>query len=232
MYKNKSILAIVPARGGSKGIKKKNLKKINKISLIGHVGLILKKISFIDNKVLSTDNIDIKKEGIKFDIDVPFMRPKKISGDRVGDIEVLHHALQQSERYYKKKFDYVMMLQPTSPLRNYNQINNMIKKIIDNKYDSIWSISKIDLKYHPFKQLLIKNDKLKFYDQKNGSKIIARQQLSDSYIRNGICYIFARNLIKLKKLINKNSSYEIIDGDYINIDNLDDIIKAKELMKL
>ena len=231
MYKKKSILAIVPARGGSKGIKNKNLKKINKITLVGHTGLFLNKISYVDKKIVSTDSIKIKKEAIKYNLEVPFMRPKKLSGDRIGDIDVLKHALNSCEKFYKRKFDYVMMLQPTSPIRVTRFINKMIKKIINNNYNAIWSVSEIDLKYHPFKQLITTNDKLNYHDVRNGKKIVARQQLKTTYIRNGICYIFNRNLIKKNKIIDNNTAFEIVDHDYVNIDILDDLAKAENLMK-
>ncbi len=230
MYKNKKILAVVPARGGSKGIKNKNLRKINNISLVGHVGLILKKIPYVDYKVVSTDSNKIQKEALKYDLNAPFLRPKKISGDRIGDVDVLNHALINSEKFYKKKFDYIMMLQPTSPVRDYKLITKMIRKIIDKGYNAIWSVSICDLKFHPYKQLIIRNNKLSYYDKKNAKNIIARQQLTSTLIRNGICYIYSRNLIKNKKIIDNNSGFEIINHEYANIDTIDDIKKAKNLM--
>lgn len=230
MYKNKRILAVVPARGGSKGIKLKNLKKINNISLIGYVGKVLEKIPFIDNKIVSTDHKKIIKEALKYKIDAPFVRPKKISGDKIGDIDVLLHALNESERIYGIQFDYILMLQPTSPLRNYKIINNMITKAIDKKYDSLWSISEIDIKFHPYKQLLINKNYISYFDEKNGEKIIARQQLNKTYIRNGVCYIFSRNMIKNKKIMNKKTGYEIIKHNYVNIDTLEDVKKANKIV--
>ena len=200
MYKNKKILAVIPARGGSKGIKLKNLKKIQNLSLIGHVGKILKKLTIIDEKVISTDHKGILKEALKHKISTPFVRPKRISGDRIADIEVLSHALIESEKFFQTKFHYIVMLQPTSPFRKFSIINKMIIKAIKFKYDSLWSVSEVDNKFHPYKQLIIKNNRLNYYDQKKANKIIARQQLGKTYIRNGICYIFSRDLIKQKKL--------------------------------
>ena len=231
MYKNKRVLAVVPARGGSKGVKLKNLKKINNISLIGHVSNVLNNLPIIDNKIVSTDHKDIIKESLKYNIDVPFIRPNKISRDKIGDIEVLFHALNASEKHYKTKFDYIVMLQPTSPFRDYKIILKMIRKAINNKYDALWSISEIDIKFHPFKQLTISQNHLKYHDQLNAKKIIARQQLKKTYIRNGICYIFSRKIIKNKKIINHNSGYEIINHQYVNIDTLEDIKLANKLVK-
>ena len=170
MYKNKKILAVIPARGGSKGIKLKNLKKIQILSIIGHVGNILKKLTIIDEKVISTDHKGILKEALKHKISTPFVRPKRISGDRIADIEVLSHALTKSEKFFQTKFHYIVMLQPTSPFRKFSIINKMIIKAIKFKYDSLWSVSEVDNKFHPYKQLIIKNNRLNYYDQKKEIK--------------------------------------------------------------
>ena len=93
----KRILAVVPARGGSKGIKLKNLKKINGKSLIQIVSEVILKSKIFTNAVVSTDNNLIRKEALKFGLDVPFIRPKSLSGDFISDVEVLRHALKKSE---------------------------------------------------------------------------------------------------------------------------------------
>ena len=96
MYKNKRVLAVVPARGGSKGVKLKNLKKINNISLIGHVSNVLNNLPIIDNKIVSTDHKDIIKESLKYNIDVPFIRPNKISRDKT--IIIIAHCLSSIQK--------------------------------------------------------------------------------------------------------------------------------------
>ena len=80
MYKNKRLLAIIPARGGSKGIRLKNLRKINGISLIGHIGKLVKKIKFIDLSLVSSDHPRMLKEAKKYSLSVLFKRPKKYPG--------------------------------------------------------------------------------------------------------------------------------------------------------
>ncbi len=102
MYRNKKILAIVPARGGSKGIKLKNLKRINKKSLIRIVGELLSKIKYIDFSIISTDNKKIADEAKKYNLEYFFKRPKKLSGDIVSDHAVVKHALLKAEKYKKK----------------------------------------------------------------------------------------------------------------------------------
>lgn len=230
MYKSKKILAIVPARGGSKGIRLKNLRKINNISLIGHVGKLIKKLRFIDLSIVSTDNDKIIKEALKYNLRIFFKRPKNLSGDKVSDYVVMRHALLQAEKKIKAVFDIVLLLQPTSPLRKPKDIINVLNIIIKNRYDSVWSISPINLKYHFTKQLIKKKNKLFFAHQK-GPKIIARQQLKQTFFRNGVAYAFTRNcLLKKKKTLTNNTGFYFMKSKQISIDTLEDIKEVKKYL--
>lgn len=228
MYKSHNILSIIPARGGSKGIKLKNLRKINGISLIGHVAKCINKSTIIDKSVVSTDHEGIKIEALNHNLHVPFKRPSFLSGDFVSDLQVLTHALVETEKIDLCQYEYVVMLQPTSPLRTIDIVEAAIKKCVDEKFDSVWSVSKIDLKFHPLKQLTIKNNKLlKLYDQM-GSRIVARQQLDTTYYRNGAVYVFSRDcILKVKTILSENSGYIITDIPQISIDTEDDILKVE-----
>ena len=144
------------ARGGSKTIKNKNLVKIKKIPLVGLVGKLVKKMKIIDKALVSTDSDRIGKTSQKYGLDYFFKRPKNISGDIVSDFKVLEHALKTTEKILRRKFDIIISLPPTSPLRDKNYIEKGIKKLIKNKYDSLWTVSKIDTKFHPEKQLVLK----------------------------------------------------------------------------
>ena len=166
MYKNKKILAVVLARAGSKGIKNKNLKKINGISLVGRVGLFTKKIKYIDLSIVSTNSSKIGKEASKYKLDYFFKRPIILSGPKISDELVLKHALLESEKKTKIKFDIVISLPPTSPLRKVNDVIKSIKKLVDKKYDAVWTISETDKKYHPYKALIIKKNNLNFFSKK------------------------------------------------------------------
>ena len=222
MLKKKKILAVIPARGGSKGIKLKNLKKIKKKSLIKIVGKFIKKCNFIDYSVLSTDNKKIAIEGKKFDLNI-INRPKNLSGDKVPDTKVLLQALIHTEKILKKNFDIVVMLHPTSPLRKVDDLKNSIRLLISKKYDSVWTVSQTDTKFHPDKQLLITNNKIRYFTKK-GAKIFYRQQLSKVYHRNSNAYIVKRNFLKSNKSLmsNRTGAYEI-KSKQISIETLEDI---------
>tara|TARA_B100000780_G_scaffold146869_1_gene102602 strand:- start:295 stop:987 length:693 start_codon:yes stop_codon:yes gene_type:complete len=230
MYKNKTILAIVPARGNSKGIKNKNLKKIKGFSLVEHAGNILKRISWIDYSIISSDSDKIIKAAKKSNLECIFKRPKNISGDRIGDHAVIEHALKTVEKLKKNKIDIILLIQPTSPLRKVIHIKNVIKKIIDKKLDSVWTISKVDLKFHPLKQLTLQNNILSHYNEK-GKSIIARQQLNNTYYRNGVAYAVTRKLVlKNKNLIGNKSSGYLINTPQVSIDTLKDLKLANKLI--
>ncbi len=229
MIKNKKILAIVPARGGSKGIKLKNLKKIKGKSLVSIVGSLVAKTKIIDTAVISTDHAKIAKEAIRSGLKFYSFRPKKISGDRISDSEVLYQALILTEKREKKRYDIIVMLHPTSPLRKPIDVIGAIKLLIKKNLDSVWTVSKTDTKFHPLKQLVIKNKKISYYSQK-GKFIIARQQLSNIYHRNGVAYVIKRDFLKkYKKIIGKNSGAYLIKNQQISIDTLDDLKKTEKL---
>lgn len=230
-FKNISytVLAVIPARGGSKGIKLKNLKKINGITLVSHAINIAKELKFIDDIIVSTDHNKIKKEAEKSGIQVPFLRSKKLSGDIISDSDVLFECLSKAEKFYNKKFDLIIMLQPTSPNRKVNEIKNAFRRFLKFSYNALWSISIGDNKYHPLKVIENKNNKINLY-KKSGKKIIARQQLEKFYIRNGLFYIFRRKNIINKIIIDSNSGGYIINRVVANIDDLSDLKKAKFIM--
>ena len=225
------IIAIIPARGGSKGIKLKNLRKIKGKTLVTIVGNLVSKIKTIDQAVISTDHKKIANYAIKAGLKFYSFRPKKISGDKISDTKVLLHALIQLEKIKNKKFDIIIMLHPTSPLRSINDIKRSLELIISKKYDSVWTVSKTDTKFHPDKQLIIKNDKIKYFTKK-GNKVFYRQQLSKVYHRNSNAYIVNRNFFLNKKtLMSNNSGAYIIKSKQISIDTIDDLETAKKYFK-
>lgn len=232
MYKNKKILAVVMARGGSKGIKFKNLKRINGLSLVAIAAKLLKKIKTIDESIISSDNKKIIEEGRKYGLKKIFKRPYSLSGDIVSDYSVMRHALIKSEKFFKFKFDLILMIQPTSPLRTSRHINECIKLFFKKKdTSSVWSVSKLDTKFHPLKILERRKNFLKYYHNK-ASKIIARQQLDTKYFRNGICYVIGRNtILKHKNLLGNKCVPYIMSEKIVNIDTIEDLKQANFYFK-
>jgi CMP-N,N'-diacetyllegionaminic acid synthase len=231
MYNNKKLLVVVPARGGSKGVKLKNIRPLNGIPLVGLVGKVTIELSYIDRAIVSTDHPEIAKTAMEYGLDVPFIRPENLSGDLVPDLDVLTHALLAMEELDNVKYDIIIMLQPTSPSRKPYHVRETIEKLINGNYDAVWTISETDSKGHPLKQLTFNDNKLDYYDQK-GSQIIARQQLTPVYHKNGVAYAITREcLIDKKSIKGDRTSAVIIKEMVVNIDTEFDFKLAEFLMK-
>ena len=217
------MLAVVPARGGSKGIPLKNLRTIQGRPLIAIAGDIAKRVPEIDRRVVSTDLEEIAKVAQLSSLDAPFMRPAEIAGDRISDWDVLIHALKETEKIDGITYDIIVMLQPTSPLRKVSDVSGAIKMLIDGGYDAVWSVSESDTKAHPLKQLIIRDDELGYWDS-CGAGIIARQQLEPVYHRNGVVYVMTRNcLINQKSIKGQRTGAYLVRGNNISIDTEWDI---------
>lgn len=232
MIKDSNILAVIPARGGSKGVPLKNLRKINGVTLVQMASKLASKIKIIDRVIVSTDHKLIAESAIKGGAEVPFYRPEELSGDEISDLEVLTHALLEIENLDNKVYDIVLMLQPTSPMREEKHIIDTINKLIFEDYDSVWTVSETDSKCHPLKQLLIKNNNLDYYDDL-GKKIIARQQLKPVYQRNGIAYAIKRDcLLKQKSIMGVKTGAVICKGINISIDTEWDFVLVEQALKI
>lgn len=233
MYSGKRILAVVPARGGSKGIKLKNLRPIMGVPMVAQVGKVISNVDLIDRAVVSTDHEEIARVAEESGISAPFRRPERLSGDRVGDREVLDHALRKVEVLDHCVYDIVIMLQPTSPLRTADHVKDTITKLVDEDWDAVWTVSKTDSKSHPLKQLTVNEDdsRMDYYDP-SGGQIIARQQLMPVYHRNGIVYGIKRNcLLDQKTIKGQKTAALILEGTFISIDTEWDIKLTEFIMK-
>ncbi len=171
MIFDKRILAIVIARANSKRLKNKNLLKYKNQTLIEHAYKSARKSEFIDDIVLSSESKKIIKLGKKIGFNVPFKRPFHLSKDNVSASKVVLHTLKK----IKKRYDYVVLLQPTSPLRNHNDIDFSIKKIFKKKYKTLISIYK-SKKLGKFKVKLI-------------NKYNIRRDYNNSYSKNFNYYL-------------------------------------------
>src|SRR5262245_17130652 len=195
MIGSKRILAVVPARGGSKGVPLKNLHPLSGIPLVAHVGRVVREIPAIDRAIVSTDHPDIAREAERSGLAAPFLRPAAISGDLASDLQVLEHALGAMEALDGVTYDIVLMLQPTSPLRRASHITAVLDKPVEGGWDTVWTVSPTDPRYHPLKQLTVEEGGAMSYFDPGGARIVARQQLRPVYHRNGVAYGFTRNCL-------------------------------------
>src|SRR5262245_8124260 len=163
MFDGRTVLAVVPARGGSKGIPRKNLRTVSGVSLVGRAGELARSLHWIDAAVLSTDDKEIAEEGLRHGLEVPFMRPDDLSGDLAGSLGVWRHALLAAEAHYCKNFDVSILLEPTSPLRRGEDVTATVKALLDGQHRSAVVVSPTPTHFTPHKCLTVAEGKISFY---------------------------------------------------------------------
>lgn len=231
MLLSRRILAVVPARGGSKGVPLKNLHPLGGIPLIAHVGRVLRDLPVVDRAVVSTDNDAIASAAQAAGIDAPFRRPEALAGDLISDQQVLHHALRTIEQLDGTKYDVVVMLQPTSPLRRPEHVTAVLDKLVAEGWDSVWTVSPTDLKYHPLKQLTVGEDGALEYFDGRGASTVARQQLGPIYHRNGAAYAVTRDCLMQQETIKgARAAAVVLSEPMLSIDTLDDFARVERLL--
>lgn len=141
MYKNKKILGLIPARGGSKSIPKKNIKFLGGKPLIAHTIEKAKASKYIDKLILSTDNEEIAEVGRKYGAETPFVRPKALAEDSTQDLPVFQHAIKWLEENENWKPDLIVHFRPTHPFRKIKHIDLGIEMLYQNQEaDSVWTV--------------------------------------------------------------------------------------------
>lgn len=229
MINDRRVIAVVPARGGSKGIKHKNLKPFMGVPLVCRALQCALSINLIDRVVVSTDSFEIAQAAREIGLDVPFMRPQELSGDMVPDQPVLSHAVLSAESYWNETYEYVLMLQPTSPLRTSQQVEEVLMNLADSDVDAVWSLSVTDSKAHPLKQLDLdpETGDLRLYHP-DGANVVARQQLSQLYHRNGVAYALTRSAVLVEKtLMPRKTKGLVVAEPQISIDTFLDFELAE-----
>jgi CMP-N-acetylneuraminic acid synthetase len=222
------IIAIIPARGGSKGIPKKNLQQVNGVSLVGHAIQFAMKSNMFDLVSVSTDSeeiaMDAKENGCELIID----RPARLAGDSISDQPVLAHALIEAEKLTKTNFDLIVMLQPTSPMRSISELSEGINRVKELNYDSAWSVTNLDLHYHPRKQLRLLNDNIVNYVSEK--LVTSRQQLEPTFVRTGCFYIYKKEVVLQDiNLMGESCSGVVSRIETVNIDTYEDLEYLRRL---
>lgn len=223
MIGNKFVVAIIPARGGSKGIPRKNIKNLNGKPLIAYTIDEALKSKYIDRVIVSTEDLEIAEISKSFGAEVPFLRPKELAQDDTPGIEPIIHSINYLVNNENYNFDYVMCLQCTSPLRNSKQIDEAIDEIYKKDADSAVSVCESEV--NPYWMKVIQDGKM--LDFLNDNKFYARRQdLPIVYRLNGAIYLAKIEIILNKKSWYTNNTVPIIMDKISSID-IDDEIDFK-----
>ena len=227
-----SVLITICARGGSKGIPGKNIKLLNGKPLIAwsiEAGLNSK---YVDRVIVSTDDIEIAKISEKWGADIPFIRPKELATDTATTVDTVIHALQYVETH-DEKYDFILLLQPTSPLRNSIHVDESIEIVINKEMNGITGVTEVS---HPYEWTNTLSDNLSMNEFISKEAYFTRSQdFPKRYQINGAIYMLNKYSLMLdKKMIpDKNSMAYIMDKkSSVDIDTEDDFLLASFYLQI
>lgn len=218
MKKNKNIV-IIPARGDSKRLPKKNMRLLGGIPLIAH-SINYAQANNIEKIVVSTDNDEIKRIALKYGAEV-VDRPNELASDESPTVLTLKHVLE----FFNESFETVILLQPTNPLRPTNLLFEAMKLFDKGNYESLMTVTKSDQKFGK-----IINDKFIPLTYKMGQR---SQDLEPLYYENGLLYIIKAECLLKGEILAENNYAFVVNHPYatVDIDTIDDLEYAEYLLK-
>jgi len=223
------ILAIVPARGGSKGILHKNIRNLAGKPMISYTISAAKKSKYIDRIIVTTDDKKIAKVSSSAGAEVPFLRPQKISKDNSTTLQAVKHTLDFLRIHQSYVPDVIVILQPTSPLRTTKLIDDTINTLIKSKATCALTVSKI--KKHPFSSFWLKSGFLEPFT-KNFMKYVRRQKQPDLYFPTGDVYaLWYRTIEKYGSIYGPKIKPVLAESIGVDIDDPFDLFLAEMIIK-
>ena len=231
MYKGKRIIGIIPARGGSKGLPAKNIRPLCGKPLIAWTIEQAKASQYLDEVMVTTDSTEIAEIAKQFGASVPFLRPAEIAGDTASIVDVGVHVLKHySEK--SQEFDYLFLLQPTSPLRDMDCIDRMIQGLIDREDQADAMISMGPGKEHPAIAKRVEGGLVQPYFEDHSSAA-RRQELPPALYPYGGCYLqrVASFLESQSFYPERILPYEVESQYCFDIDELPDFLATEAIMQ-
>lgn len=231
MFNTRQIIGIIPARGGSKGLPGKNIKPLCGKPVIAwtiEAGLESK---YLDEVMVTTDSTEIADVAVKYGAAVPFLRPQELALDHSTTFDAVHHVIDFYQQQ-NRTFDYIVLLEPTSPLREKNDIDDMIRKIVEHEdsYDSIVSIGQVN--EHPSIMKKIAGDSLVPFCEEL-ERTSRRQDNQPAYFPYGVAYIIKTSVLLSEKTFYsaRNTYYELKRWQNYEIDDIYDFLAIENIMK-
>lgn len=196
-----SILGLVPARGGSKGISRKNARKLGTRYLLEYTAEAARNSGVLTRIVLSTDDPEIADIGRQCGLEIPFVRPAELARDETPMLAVVQHAVKELQKS-GEIFDAVCLLQPTSPLRSAATVRRCVMSLWDSDADSVVSLRPVPHEFNPHWVYFMGEDRLLRISTGEPEPIPSRQQLPAAYHRDGSVFI-----VRTEVLMSRNSLY-------------------------
>ena len=213
------VVCVIPARGGSKGVPRKNIKILGSKPLIAYTIEQALQSKYIDRIVVSTEDREIADISRQYGAEVPFMRPVVLAGDQVATIDVLLHAINWLEED-KYAFDIIVLLHTTTPLRVVKDIDSCIEMLLGTKADNIFSVT--EAHRNPYFNMVEINQNGKVQLSKKGT-FTSRQSAPKVYDMNSSIYVWWKDLLKKETKIFLENSQVYVMPKIRSIDIDDDI---------
>ncbi|MEX1248254.1 MAG: acylneuraminate cytidylyltransferase family protein [Anaerolineales bacterium] len=225
-----SVLGIIPARGGSKGIPNKNLRELAGKPLLAYTLEAANASGVIDRLVLSTDSQEIAELGRKLGLEIPFLRPAELAADDSPMLAVAQHAVGELERQGWRA-DIIVLLQPTSPLRRGGRVRKAVELLESKGCDSVVSVVEIPDLYSPQKAMKVQDGFLVFLTD-GGKAITRRQQVVSAYAREGTVYACRRDVLMERGSLYGEKCLPLIisRGEALSLDTMVDWQRAEEIL--
>lgn len=226
---NQNVVAIIPARGGSKRIPRKNMAMVAGMPLIAWAILSAKGSENVGRVIVSTDNAEIADEARSLGIEVPWMRPDELSGDTTPTLDVLMHALAWVVETEKPVPEFGVLLEPTAPMRRSQHIDQAINILATSDVDSVVSVCEVPHVFNPEELLVIDGENMRPYIKSSDmdSRKLRGQQ-SAVYVQNGLVYAFRiKSVLDQSSLYGKKTLPMITDWDeFLDVDTPEDLRMA------
>lgn len=233
MYNDLRILAVVTARGGSKGLPGKNIKELNGKPLIAWTIEQISDSKLIDKCIVSTDSQEIAKISEDYGVKVPELRPKDLSTDEASSMDVLEYTIQREEMQ-GRTYDYVMLLEPTSPLRKKGDLDNIIQ-LAGNNYDrdGVISVGQVQLEHPMLIKKISESGSIVPYTEKV-LNVYQRQQHDVALFPYGVGYLIKTSILKAQHTIYTSNviPYYIERWQNYEIDDIYDFKCIETIMQM
>lgn len=228
MIEGKRVLAVIPARGGSKGIKNKNIRDLSGKPLIAYSILAGKQSKYIDRVVVSTDSEKIAQVAKEYGADVPFLRPAELASDTARTIDAILHCVSELKKQHME-YDVLVLLQPTQPLRTTEDIDRAMETFCMNGMESLVSVREVE--EHPVLiRTIDETGTLKPLLAVNST--IRRQDMPKYYLVDGSIYINQIKEMNQDTSFNDNKIPYIMKAEHsVDIDEMRDLQIAELYLK-
>jgi len=232
MWQDQAVFAVVPARGGSKGVSRKNLRPLAGRSLIARAADFVAGLDWLDAALVSTDDAEIRDAAMAAGLEAPFLRPAELSDDSAEAIGVWRHAWLACEEHHDRRFELGLYLEPTSPLRREDDVTRCLDALLGGSFETATTVSPTPSSYSFQKSLACDDAGRLTYIAPPAERLNRRQLVPRTWHRNGLCYAARRAaIVEGREIIGEATAGVPVERRVANIDEAFDFDIAELILR-